>query len=400
MVAQKNILLFTYSKSELGFFSLCYEGIKHGLQALGEKVVLLDTAKPEDSRALEEAIREGVSFAMGYWGMGANIKLGETWLADALDVPFVSLMTDDMLFNLSFNGIHVPAKHLLIGCLNQHEIPWIQRENPQAQVVSFLPIAGSRVDETMPVRPIAQRKWDFVFCGKCHSSTEQLFTEAPGSSRKILRDCIDLVLADPMVPLIVAISKVFKERGAGLSQDTFRAFCLRYGHPLTVFIRNYCRRQVLKTLIENGVDIDIFGTGWDSWEYAKKARLHGPCSYKDSLALAADTKLLLNVGMFPSGLHDRVVTGMLNGAVVVTDTSRYYEQCFHSGDDSLGFTWDRLAELPGQILELQGDEARMQAIADRAQRRVQAYTWTAQMKRLLDIVHTYKAIHDLEKNGS
>ena len=47
------------------------------------------------------------------------------------------------------------------------------------------------------------------------------------------------------------------------------------------------------------------------------------------------TKLMLNVmPWFKNGSHDRIPTAMLNGAAVITDHSKYLDECFMTGDRS------------------------------------------------------------------
>ena len=61
-------------------------------------------------------------------------------------------------------------------------------------------------------------------------------------------------------------------------------------------------------------------------------------------------KISLNVmPWFKDGAHDRVFNSMLNGAVCLSDGSRYLDECLKDGEDYVKYDLADLAELPGKI---------------------------------------------------
>ena len=55
---------------------------------------------------------------------------------------------------------------------------------------------------------------------------------------------------------------------------------------------------------------------------------------------------------FKDGAHDRVFNSMLNGAVCVSDGSRYMDEILEDGKDYIKYDLAALTELPGKIEEL------------------------------------------------
>jgi hypothetical protein len=130
----------------------------------------------------------------------------------------------------------------------------------------------------------------------------------------------------------------------------------------------------------------VIGEGWEQTALAETpwVRLLGARRIEDSFAFMANSRMILDVNpLFPCGIHDRVTTGMMNGAVVFSDMSPLADErmqqekhlCYYNN-------WElsRLGEL------LQGlSPAEQQEIAARGQTyAAKHYSWRAQGETLLE----------------
>lgn len=230
-----------------------------------------------------------------------------------------------------------------------------------------------------------------TFIGSAYNFTQRKWAGVPKAIEDILNDIIDLAISDPLLPLLTAMREVLKARSIQASDNWIRSFCFRYMTFVNQYVRTWCRHRFIQTLIKSGIALDIWGDG--NWNVNTWVRYHGPCTYEESLNIIADSQMTLNIGLFPRGLHDRVSTAMLNGAVVVTDPSTYYNEHFVDGEDSLSFDWKNLDELPHKIIDLLADEDRMQVMADRGRQKALAeHTWTHRAKKVIEQIQIYKAI--------
>lgn len=399
----KKILLFGDTRHDASFTQYWSKDILTSLTTLGEEGVYLDLADKNFEYHLQEILHEGISFVISLYGVGLNIKVSDDeFLFNRLNIPVVCWMLDVLLSPNNF-GLHLPLRHLLVACLNQEEIGWVRLINPSVRSAFFLPLGGSeRVSE--PKKLISERQIRLSYVGSFSPMFDRKWEGVPSGIEHILNDVIDHVVVNPMCPILEAAKDVFRIRNIELSNEIFVVFCRRYLNLANLYIREYCKQRVLDSFLNAGISIDIFGQalvssrgGWESWKNAKWARLHGPCSYEESLKVAEESQIVVNAGVFPGGLHDRISMGMLQGAVVFTDPSSYYRECFIDGKDSLSFDWSHMEEIPGKITSLLADPERMQAMADLGrQKALEHHTWKSRMKRMLEVVRTYQAINGLE----
>ena len=95
--------------------------------------------------------------------------------------------------------------------------------------------------------------------------------------------------------------------------------------------------------------------------------------------------------MFNDGAHDRVFTGMLNGAVVVSEYSSYLDELFENQSDLFMFDWQNTKEQMEVIFRLLGDEHYRMDIARNAYGKVvKSQTWENRSERILEAVELFR----------
>ena len=148
-----------------------------------------------------------------------------------------------------------------------------------------------------------------------------------------------------------------------------------------------------KTIIEaakkmNDIPVDVFGNGWDIVPFAGKLKLHGPVSYEQSLEIASQAKIIFqDQADFNHGAHDRVFTGMLNGAVVVSEFSHYLAEEFEAGRDLFMFDWQNGDQQVQVNHELLADESKRLSVAVSAYgKAVRRHRWANRAERILEAV--------------
>lgn len=134
--------------------------------------------------------------------------------------------------------------------------------------------------------------------------------------------------------------KVLRETAAAFADG------LELNFLADMFIRAVIREELLMEMLRNGIDVDIFGHGWEKFvekcgnveksegRFKGKINICGEIDYSQLPELYADTKIALNVlPWFKAGQHDRIALAMCNGCVCVTDESTYLEKKFVDGEN-------------------------------------------------------------------
>ena len=103
---------------------------------------------------------------------------------------------------------------------------------------------------------------------------------------------------------------------------------------IDLYVRNYFRGEVIRTLVDNGFSIKVIGAGWEKLKVKQPNRMQS-MGQTDSLTCLNEirnSKVSVNVmPWFRDGAHDRVFNSILNGAVCFTDESRYQKEVLPEG---------------------------------------------------------------------
>ena len=148
---------------------------------------------------------------------------------------------------------------------------------------------------------------------------------------------------------------------------------------LDAYAVSFFREQAVRILVENGIRVAVYGEGWErtDWCHHPNLILGGKVLAPEVLPLMYHSKIVLNtMTWFKDGSHDRVFNGMLAGALVVSDSSRYMKEQFANHREIELFELKEIAGLPGIVEDLLSDLPRAQRIADAGRKKaMQEHTW-------------------------
>lgn len=95
---------------------------------------------------------------------------------------------------------------------------------------------------------------------------------------------------------------------------------------IDLYLRNYFRGKIVAAVCDAGIPVTVIGKGWEKLTLSHKENLKilPQTDSKACLEALWNAKISLNVmPWFKDGAHDRVFNSILNGAVCVSDMSRY-----------------------------------------------------------------------------
>ena len=380
-------------------------GIAEGFQKQGKNVAFCDCDDWDSVKACFELFGAGrVAFSVGLnsCGMTWNIEgIGNVKLYEKYDVPHVSILVD-LPYNKCVNGMEKPCARHIVTLLDYSAMEYMQYAYPEKAISSiFLPLAGMEYKGSKELFDVVAKPYDVVVSagrwGMAWSGKGKLARpwHENGTGRyiaNILDDAADYLEnnADNVWP---ALKLVMNARGM-LGEDYLRKM-LPYCWDLLLYIKSYRRIKAVEFLVRNDIPVDVFGNGWEKVAFADKLRLHGPISYEESLHVASQAKIIFqDQAEFNHGAHDRVFTGMLNGAVIVSEFSRYLADEFEDGRDLFLFDWQDGERQVQVINELLADESKRLAVAvsayGKADRR---HRWQHRAERILEAVNV---LYDIE----
>lgn len=384
----RKLVLFTKGIETLSFFS---EQLGKTFEKLGYEIFYFDQCHEYDSFSkllwfCEPKVTAAVSFNFD----GCS---GEDYMIDALginffearEIPFINIVVDHPFYYHKFLP-YLPEDYVQISIDREHEA-YLRRFFPEMKRGPFLPLAGTSLwtEDTLPgwdERPV-----DVVFTGNYTppSDFEKVITRINDEYTAFYYDIIRDFIEHPHMGMMPGIIKHLQEGVEDVTEEGIRD-CMPYMIVIDLYVRHYFRGEVVKHLVDAGIPVMCFGAGWDRLECRHPEHIING-SVLDSMGCLEQisrAKISLNVmPWFKEGAHDRVFNSMLNGAVCLTDWSRYLQEELQDGSDLIFYELDDLEALPAQVSSLLADRDRWEKIQKKGYVTARArHTWANRARRI------------------
>lgn len=261
-----------------------------------------------------------------------------------------------------------PLKNMRVVCLDETHAEYIRKYYSHIKEVIVMPLPADTAKNLVPYN---ERSRNVLFTGTYTSSEDivalamrsggdsveiknfQTMHKEPAqefiNSMQIFNKMAGYLLENPCETIekayTFALGDITDETAL---KETAAAFAdgLELNFLADMFIRAVIREELLMEMLRNGIDVDIFGHGWEKFvekcgnveksegRFKGKINICGEVDYRQLPELYADTKIALNVlPWFKAGQHDRIALAMCNGCVCVTDESTYLEKKFVDGEN-------------------------------------------------------------------
>ena len=395
-IMSKSIVLF---RSELDTLNAFSEQMKLGFEELGYDIFMFDLTDSVISLGkLYEYLKENnivamVGFNIAFFGMqtpsGANVweQLGILCINILVDHPY---WYRDILLKMRGNG--------LVLCVDGGHMSFVDRFYDNIGMNGFLAHGGTKCTDY--IKPISQRGTDILYAGSLYKKYINLqkpdFTRWDFCAEQICEDTIGFLLENTGYTIEEILERELIRRGIVLTDDELCEFISSCVY-IERTVSSHFREKIIKTIAESGLDITLYGNGWEDCDWIKLSNVHyeGVISAKDVLVKMQDTKIVLNtMPWFKSGAHERIFNGMLRGCVVVTEESTYINDLFKD-DELVTFSLadEDIAKLPYRLKGLLEDDNLSAGIAGKGYNAaIGCHTWQDRAKEIHEFL-------DCDRNG-
>lgn len=323
---------------------------------------------------------EGISAAIGFNGMGFQLEITKGhnfWEENG--IPAINILMDHP-FHFDKHLKNAPGTSVVF-CMDQRHIGYVRRFYPNIRNVDFLPHAGIESDSPHP--DIRDRETEVLYAGTLSRFVAEglipdLSSITEYDALALSKDVLNELTTHPEKTTEEAIEAYFLSEGISFSDEELRCQITRLRF-LDSFAVSFYREQAVRRLVDSGVPVTVYGSGWDPLDWAghPKLTLAGRVGAREILSVMEQSKIVLNtMTWFKAGTHDRVFNGMLQRAGVVSDNSEYMKERFTSGEELYMFDLERIEEMPEKVKELLADTDCLQEMADRGYRAAKEHdTW-------------------------
>ena len=397
----KRIVMFAGGVETLEYFS---RQMAIQFEKMGYLVFFYDLRDEEYSaRKLRKFIRTGetVLVTFNFEGLEKEVgvyKEGIGYIWDSYKIPCYNIAADHPYFYHE-RLADLPADYHHIS-IDRFQEQYFKEFYPEYHHEGFLPLAGTKLDvpgkgenaeeqeEILSREMTVDKKYDVIMTG---NYTELSFFEPyiNGSNDEyaaFYRGIIDELIEKPW-QTVEQVALAHCEREMGKEPNAELRIALSKMIFIDMYVRNYWRGKVVRTLVNAGIKVDVVGKGWEKLEdvvHRENLIIHPQTDSLTCLEMISQSKISVNVmPWFKDGAHDRVFNSILNGAVCVSDTSKYLCEELSEGEGVCYYNLQELDKLPIKVKDLLQNENEMQDIVARGMTKVlDMHTWAKRAEQI------------------
>lgn len=382
----KKIIMFIGGVETLEYFSV---QMGNEFKRMGYAVFYYDLKKEaESARKVRKFIKPGETVLITFNFEGLEKEpgvyrpgLGYIW--ESYGIPCYNIAADHPYYYHDRLSDLPPDYHHI--SIDRRQEAYFKDFYPEFLHQGFLPLAGTE----LPDEGETAQNIDVIMTGNYTppSFCEPYIHWINDEYAAFYQGIIDDIIAHPSQTVEEAALRHCEREMGKVPYDELR-IAMHKMIFIDLYVRNYWRGAVVKTLVDAGIKVDVFGKGWDELECEHPENLvhHPQTTSLECLKQIRNAKVSVNVmPWFKDGAHDRVFNSILNDAVCVSDKSRYLCEELKEGEGICYYDLKHLKELPEMVTALLADENKRADIISRGKPIVQKkHTWAVRAKQLLD----------------
>lgn len=363
------------------------DGLRSALKHQGVRVITYDEQK-EDVAGLSRfaGCRFRAVIGVQSYLMSVYMKQSGRFLHDKIIGPKFNLILDHPIW-LKNQLMHVPDSYYVLTH-DRNYADFIRRYYPQVAGTFLFPPGGCAWSDQ---KPAPERCYDVVFIGTYgdYRSKCEVMHQSRREVRFLANHFLFHMRTNTEDTAEAAFYRALRDYELTYTDAEFLDVFFEFRSVIQC-VMYYYREKVIRTLLEQGIAVDVWGTSWRNAPFADHPYLtiHEDVTPKESLMVLAKAKIGLNImAWHKGGFTERMANTMMQGAVLVTDRTSYQEYGLTAGRECVMFSLRELKHLPGQIREFLTDEKRRTAIAEAGRQYAQAHhSWDSRARQLLDIL--------------
>lgn len=378
----KNIL-FLKGESQYGALRRIIDHMASAFRGAGYNTLILDATQADFEQQL--------SIAKGRYEFDAVITCNAILInLDAirkLGKKYCALMCDHPIWHAG--RILAADKDTILWYGDRNNVSYVKKYYPNVGRVDFCIGGADCFEEDIAY---LDRKFDLVLMGG-YSNPETIYEKIcctySGRILELVKDFIKKLITFPDKTYEGAFWETLQDYGQeDIEDEEFNELAEEF--PLVdKYVRAYFRDKIIRQIVQNDLVIHVTGNGWDDFESEYKDHIIIENNdWYTARKMIANAKISLNVmPWFKGGLHDRILTSLLSGAVLLTDSNEYIEEEFQDMENTALYHLEHVEEVPEKIKFLLSHQEIAEKIAKNGcELARQRYTWEIGVKQMVEIL--------------
>jgi hypothetical protein len=356
------------------------------ITTLGHKSIVVDFTSPNlEEQASLAFSQDDCAAIISFNAIGHDYYVkGEKY--NSFELPFFAILVDHPI--KLWPRLKERKNSLIVSCIDHSHVNFVERYLYHHTAQTFLPHGGcqySNINTDITARPI-----DIAFFGSITppEKVKESWVRFPFYLQQLLDLFINNMIESHPTASDNAALYILQSMGYEDTKElqSLLPFLIYHGEE---YLWSHMRLECIKTLDQANIPIHVYGKGWKDLEF-QNIKVHPPVDFMQTLNLMQQSKIVLNCSpTLPEGSHERVFSSMLNGAVALTDNSKFYKENFLNNKNIVRYSWQELESLPDIINNLLAKPKKMQNIATRGQEKAfRKHSWINRAQEIINVVET------------
>lgn len=388
MSRDKNTIVIYLGATRYDTLNIFAKELGKYFQKTGYKVVYVDMREGCEEIMHSLIGNNSIKFILDFNGRTSEVScVDESLYNNRLNAPYVAWFVDSPIHHVDRLKSNIEQYYALF--MDRMHVDFSNKYFSRLTKTAYLPLAGyGHYSDT-----VAKDK-DIVFLGSYGNYKDVQEQINNINNEDVVALCylvMDKMVNDMDISIESCIEQVWQENEVKCSDDV-RDYIFSVFGLVDIFIRNLNRGRVINILINAGIDVHVYGAGWDKFsvteDNAKYLHIHGNVDLEQTEEIMKSARIVLNVMPgFKDGSHDRILSAMLAKSVCLTDKSKYLMEEFKDGEDIAFYSLSELTKLPDIVRDLLSDEERFKEIAENGYKKaVENHTWEKRAQQILEFV--------------
>ncbi len=358
--------------------NICYNSLNFFMEGIEQALNCRDIQTEWIEEISEQILYKKWDAIIGINNTLPSEKLEDgTFLVDLFECPFFDILVDAPYYHHNTLKEHATNLHVIV--LDEGHVEYCKKYYQPLRSVSMACLLGP-VEKEIPYKA---RKIDVLFAGSLVDINEYRqkvhLDYGDRWQAAIYEKIIEVSIENPNMTTSQVIDMILKANSVQCNDSEWKSLMNYFGVYAEFYLRGYYREKIITGLINHGLNVHVVGEGWERLycQAPENLKVHSGVGFSEIARMTANAKVSLNVmPWFKDGMHDRIVSALMNGTVCVTDGSSYINSHFVDNEELLIYDLKKIEELPSRIEAILKDDERAQGIAKRGMKKaLEDYSW-------------------------
>ena len=387
-------ILFAKGNSQYGALRDYADLLIQKMKEDKHEVVVVDRAVPGEWEKVTDIVDESFDIVFSLQAVAYKVKCKLDECGKKYDdITYVCVCGDHPIYVDYWLKKMKDHKKTVFIVSDDNQYNYLKKYYPQIHSDLFLPLAGTSLYPDGSYPSFEDRTYDVVFTGNFTPKEEfDQYIDRLGEEYAVFyRSMLTELIQNPQLADDAVMEAHLHREFPDASNEEIRKTIANMIF-IDAYIRFYFREKIIKTLVDHKINIHCVGKGWNRLQCKHPEYLtfeEGQLS-KGCLERIANAKISLNImPWFKDGAHDRVFNSMANGAVCVTDTSRYLCCELTDRENVIFYDLSNIEALPDLVNSILQNPKKAKKIARNAYTlTMRKHTWANRANDLLRFIHT------------